>query len=195
VDTLLNGGIVAVPTDTVYGLAADATKAAAVARLFALKGRDADRAIPLLIGDMKQLRHLTPLEDDEALALLNLHWPGPLTAILPKFQEAFRGVSPFETIGIRMPNHPVALAVLRAIRRPLAVTSANPSGHPPATDATRIEEDFGDRLDLILDAGPTPGPIPSTVLDMTRRPYRVLREGIVTLAQLREQLGPDAVTL
>ncbi|MCX7044935.1 MAG: L-threonylcarbamoyladenylate synthase [Candidatus Sumerlaeota bacterium] len=194
-DTLLNGGIIALPTDTVYGIGADAANAKAVARLYNLKGRAETKSIPLLIADLKIMRHLTPLDDDDAFALLNLFWPGPLTAIVPKFPGSFMAAAPGDTLGLRMPNHAVALGLIRALRRPLAVTSANLSGQPAATAAAQIRDAFGERLDLILDAGPTPGPVASTVLDMTRRPYRIMREGMITLAQLRETLGDDQVTM
>lgn len=192
-DTLLNGGVIALPTDTVYGIAADAVNARAVARLYQLKGRHEKQAIPLLIGDMKMLRHISPIDEDEALALLNMFWPGPLTAVLPKYSGTLMAVSRTATIGVRIPNHAVTLAIIRALHRPLAVTSANLSGHPPATDAEQIRRAFGERLDLIVDSGPAPGPIASTVLDVTARPYRVLREGPITRAQLIECLGEEAL--
>jgi len=195
IDTLLNGGVIALPTDTVYGIGADATNPRAVQRLFELKGRGADRAIPLLIPDMKMLRHLSPVRDLEALALLKIYWPGPLTVVLPKFAHAFFAVSQGPTLGVRMPNHAVTLAVIRGLCRPMAVTSANISGRPPATDAAGVIEAFEARLDLILDAGPTPGPTPSTVIDLTQRPYRVLREGAIAFETLREQLGEELVSL
>lgn len=195
VDTLLNGGVVAVATDTVYGLAVNATNARAARRLYDLKGREEARPIPLLIGDMKALRHITPLRDENVLALLNIFWPGPLTAVLPKYPRAFKAVSGAETIGVRMPDHPVILRVLRSIRRPLAVTSANASGAEAATSAEAAREAFGDRLDLILDSGATPGPTPSTVLDLSRRPYRILREGIIVVDELLQYLDESELDL
>ncbi len=189
VDTLLNGGVVAMITDTVYGLGADATNAEAIQEIYRIKQRDAAMAVPLLISDLNMLRHLTPLRDDTVWGLLNLFWPGPLTAILPKYPQSFSALSLDDTLGVRMPNHAWVLRIIRQLGRPLAMTSANISGEPPAESATVIRDLFGDTLDLILDGGPTGDAPPSTVLDLTSRPWRILREGPITLDQLRAAAG------
>jgi L-threonylcarbamoyladenylate synthase len=188
-DTLLNGGVVALPTDTVYGLAADATNVAAVRRLYELKGRSADHPIALLISEMQMLRHISPDRGESLRAFLGEYWPGPLTVILSKYRGAFAAAAPGHTVGVRMPNHNVTLAVISLLRRPLAVTSANLSGESPAVAAEQVRAAFGQRLDLIVDAGPAAGSAVSTVLDLTIRPYRILREGAILAEELRGRFG------
>ena len=193
VDTLLNGGVAALATDTVYGVGVDATNPTAVEQLYRIKQRERSLAIPLLIGDLRMLRHLTPFRDDETLAFLNLFWPGPLTAVLPRYPGSFLALSQTETIGIRMPDHPVLLSILRALGRPLAMTSANLSGQAAAVSAAEVLDIFGETVDVILDSGPSTCPTPSTVLDLSSRPFRILRQGPVTAAQMQAVLGEGAI--
>lgn len=188
-DTLLNGGVVALPTDTVYGLAVDATNTEAVMRLYEIKERDPVRAIPLLISERQTLRYLSPIKDPNLSLLLEKYWPGALTVVVPKFEGTFMAVSRSESLGVRMPNNNVTLAIISMLARPVAVTSANVSDQPPATNAEEVKTVFGDKIDLIVDSGPMTGTGASTVIDMTAVPYRILREGAISTDDLRQHLG------
>ncbi|GAB4317020.1 MAG: hypothetical protein Kow0059_09860 [Candidatus Sumerlaeia bacterium] len=189
---LVGGGLVAIPTDTVYGVAADATNPDAVRRLFELKGRNADKAIPLLIHSVKMLEEIVPVVSEDVRRLIKAFWPGPLTLVVPRHPGAFAGASSDETIGVRLPDNFVALSVISMVGRPLAVTSANPSGAEPAATGERVAEYFGGALDLILDAGPSPGGPASTVVRVVSEPYEILREGKITRSQL-ERLLPHKI--
>ncbi|MCX8038743.1 MAG: L-threonylcarbamoyladenylate synthase [Candidatus Sumerlaeia bacterium] len=188
-DILLEGGIVALPTDTVYGLAAVATNGAAVERLYAIKGRERGKPIPILIHSTRGLSRLVREVPDAARALIETLWPGALTLVFRKPSGLFAGFTPPDTIGLRMPDHLVALAVMSMVARPLAVTSANESGRPPALTADEVLETFGSQIDCVLDAGKTPGEKVSTVLSLVERPFRILREGAVSFEQLKDLLG------
>lgn len=188
-DVLLDGGVIALPTDTVYGLAADASRPEAVRKLFALKNRPIDKAIPLLIHSRRLLSSIARHTPQEVEALLERYWPGALTVVFKKYAGAFQAASGGETIAVRIPGHGVALGVLAMISRPLAVTSANLAGGEPARHAEAIERQFGGQVDLVLDAGELgAGPV-STVLDVSDRPFRILREGAVGRSDLAGLLG------
>ena len=173
------GGVVAFPTETFYGLGVAALDAAAVRRLFALKGRPESRPILVLVDDPERVDALAEVSG-AARALMTRHWPGALTLVLP----ARAGV-PVEltagtgTIGVRQPAHAVARALVTALDAPVTAPSANLTGAPPPTTAREVMRAFEDRIDLVLDAGATAGGLPSTVLDVTVHPPRVLREGAV----------------
>jgi L-threonylcarbamoyladenylate synthase len=188
------GQLVAFPTETVYGLGADATSERAVAEIFAAKGRP--RFNPLIV-------HVPGITDAETFAVFTgparrlaaRFWPGPLTLVLPR--RAGSGLSllasaGLETVAIRAPAHRVAQALLRATGRPIAAPSANRSGRVSPTEAAHVAEELGERLALILDAGPAPLGLESTVLDMSAAAPALLRPGAVTLEQLTELLGPIA---
>ncbi len=189
VDCLLEGGIIAMPTDTVYGLAADATNEEAVRRLYALKGRAPNRAIAIFIDSQRPLaslvRNLTP----EIRAMLEAFWPGPLTVVMEKQGRGFAHLASGSTIGVRIPDHSVPLTLMQELRRPVACTSANPTGEPEARNADEIAGYFGQSVDMILDAGVLPTRSPSTVIDVTETPYRVVREGAISKAQLAAVVG------
>lgn len=189
VDVLLDGGVVAIPTDTVYGLAADASRPEAVRKLFQIKDRPDQKAIPLLIHSRRLLDAVASELPADILGLLEQHWPGPLTVIVKKYSGSFEAAAPGETVGLRIPNDPVALAILAMIGRPLAVSSANVAGGESARDADTIESAFGERVDLIIDTGHAGDLAESTVLDTTREPYRILRQGSVGRDQLAQALG------
>ena len=188
-DVLLDGGVVALPTDTVYGLAADASRGESVRKLFQIKNRPRERHIPLLIHSPRLIKMIASEMPAELEALVERFWPGALTVVFKKYPGSFQGAASGETVGVRIPNDRVALAVLAMIARPLAVTSANLSGGEPARDADAIEREFGDRVDLLLDAGTLGGGAVSTVLDVSSRPFRILREGAVARADLASLLG------
>jgi L-threonylcarbamoyladenylate synthase len=184
---LQQGGLVAFPTDTVYGLAAPAFSNAGIERLFQAKDRDTSRAIAVLIGSADQLELLAASVSQVALRLAQRFWPGPLTLVVPRHPSLPGNLSPLPTIGVRMPDHEVALALLR-LSGPLATTSANLSGGPNPLTAQDVLAQLDGRVDLILDGGPTPGGTPSTVVDCTTPNLRLLREGPLSLEDLQEAL-------
>jgi L-threonylcarbamoyladenylate synthase len=183
VSLLQQGKLVAFPTDTVYGLAAGAFNAPAIERLFTTKGRETTRAIAILIGDFDQLGSITSGLTATAERLVKRFWPGPLTVVLPRHPDLPDLLSPQPTIGVRMPDHPVALALLQ-LAGPLAVTSANLSGQANTTTAQEVLQQLGGLIPLILDGGRSPGGEPSTVVDCTGPELNILRPGPILPADL-----------
>ena len=191
---LRRGGLVAFPTETVYGLGADATNPAAVARIFQAKGRPA--ANPLIVH-IPDLGAAEPLADFNPTArrLATAYWPGPLTLIVPRAAKS--GLAPavsagLVTVAIRAPAHPVARRLLAAVRRPLAAPSANRSGQVSPTTAAHVRAGLGASVDLVLDGGPCRLGLESTVLDLTGDSPAILRPGALTAESLAEVLGPLA---
>jgi L-threonylcarbamoyladenylate synthase len=188
VEILRQGGLVAFPTDTVYGLGARAFDAAAVEAIYTAKGRSSEKAIPILLGDpddlLKVVSELAPL----AQALASHFWPGPLTLVVPKHPCLPAAVSSTPTVGVRVPDHPVARALLRAAG-PLAVTSANLSGQASPTTAEAVRAQLGGRIALILDGGRTPGGVPSTVVNCLGADPVILRAGPISLHQIQEVIS------
>jgi L-threonylcarbamoyladenylate synthase len=187
VDILRNGGLVVFPTDTVYGLATLPNRAEFVERLFVVKGRNSARAIAVLIGDASDLSKVSVSPSDSALRLARHFWPGPLTLIVPRHPSLPDVLSPQPTIGVRVPDHPVAQALLR-LAGPLAVTSANLSGGQNSNTAQDVNEQLGGRVHLIIDGGTTPGGIPSTVVDCTKEELVIVRPGPISLEVLKNVL-------
>jgi len=188
VDVLKNGGLVAFPTDTVYGLAALPFKAECVEGLFSAKGRTNTRAIAILIGIYHDLKRVADQFDEKSLRLAHRFWPGPLTMVVPKIPTLPNVLSQDGTIGVRMPDQPVALALLRRIG-PLAVTSANISGQDNTNDAEEVYKQLNGRVHLILDGGKTLGGIPSTVVDCISITPTILRQGPITLEMINLALS------
>ena len=184
------GRLVVLPTDTVYGIGADAFSPSAVQRLLNAKGRGRQMPPPVLVSAKTTLEALAVGVPDWARALVDELWPGPLTLVLrqqPSLQWDLgetRG-----TVAVRMPDHDVALELLSRTG-PLAVSSANRTGLPAATRADDAEAMLGELVRVVLDAGPTPGPVPSTIVDCTGEQGRVLRQGVVPLARLNEVVRP-----
>jgi L-threonylcarbamoyladenylate synthase len=187
-DILHNGGLVAFPTDTVYGLAALPFQAEYVERLYIAKGRNSERSIAVLIGDQSQLKLVAQDLGEMAMRLAGHFWPGPLTLIVPRLPMLPDVLSPTATIGVRIPDHPFALSLLRQAG-PLAVTSANLSGHKNCNTAQEVLEQLDGRIHLILDGGQTTGGVPSTVVDCTGEDPIVLREGPVKRVDLEAVLA------
>lgn len=188
------GGTVAFPTETVYGLGANGLDEAAVRRIFAAKGRPADNPLILHIADFADLAPLVRAVPTEARALAEAFWPGPLTLVLARSERVPAAVSAgLPTVAVRMPSHPVAAALIRAAGVPIAAPSANRSGRPSPTTAQHVLDDLGDRIDLIIDGGPTAVGVESTVLDLTCDPPALLRPGGVTLEMLAEIIGPVTI--
>jgi len=177
---ILNGAIVAVPTDTLYGLAVDPFRSDAVRRLFAVKGRPADRAVPLIAADAAQVtEQLAPLPPPAA-RLAQRFWPGPLTVLVAASAALAREVDGGTgTVGVRVPNHGVARAIAEACGRPITATSANISGEPATANPDDVERMLGDRIDLLIDTGPLAGGLPSTIVDVTSGEPRLVRAGAV----------------
>ena len=186
---LRGGGLVAFPTDTVYGLGALAFDAAAIEKIYVAKGRSTEKAIPILLGDAADLEQVTAQVSEMALRLAGSFWPGPLTLVVPKHPSLPEAVSTAPTVGVRVPDHPVARALLRAAG-PMAVTSANLSGKASPCTVQEVYAQLGGRIPLILDGGGTPGGVPSTVVNCLGMEPQVLREGPITLAQILAVLAP-----
>lgn len=182
-EILSAGGLVAFPTDTVYGLGALAFDGKAVESIYTAKDRPIEKAIPILIGDARGLDKIASNVPDMARRLAARFWPGPLTLIVPKLPTLPEAVSATDTVGVRVPDHPVARALLQAAG-PMAVTSANISGRSSPATADEVQAQLGGRIALIIDGGRTPGGIPSTLADCTGRQPIVLRAGPISLEQL-----------
>lgn len=187
-ETLKTGGLVAFPTDTVYGLGCLVNRAGSIDRLYEVKGRDTSKAIAVLIGEIDHLQQVTSGLGEIAGELAAHFWPGALTLVVPRSPSLPENLSPLPTIGVRMPNHPFALALLRQAG-PLATTSANLSGLPSPVTARDVLLQLNERVDLIIDGGACPGGVPSTVLDCTGADPRILREGAITRSQLEKWIG------
>ncbi|MBN2147873.1 MAG: threonylcarbamoyl-AMP synthase [Anaerolineales bacterium] len=187
IDILRNGGIVAFPTDTVYGLAVLPFQEEVVERLYSAKGRNSARAIAILIGNVADLPRLASVIDQRTECLARNFWPGPLTLILPGIPSLPRALSQNGTIGVRMPDHPVAMALLQKIG-PLAVTSANLSGGDNTNSAREVMAQMKGRIHLVLDGGMVSGGVPSTVVDCTGPELVVVREGPIQLEAIQSAL-------
>lgn len=183
VDILNNGGIIAIPTDTVYGFAALASNEKAIERLYKVKEREKNKSIAVLLGDSAQAKLVTDDFSQSADRITQKFWPGGLTVIVKKRNGLPPNISQQDTIGIRIPDHEFVRTLI-CVSGPLAVTSANHSGLPPATSVSEFENALGDQLDLIVDGGKTAGGIPSTVVDCTTSPIKILREGIIPSEEL-----------
>ena len=182
-DILHKGGLIAFPTDTIYGVAADPFNPEAIQHIYTAKERPDEKALPVLIGNLKQLEDLVLFVDERMRRIANTFWPGPLTLILPKSARVPTDLTPYPTIGVRMPNLGFTLALLNETG-PLATTSANISGGPNPVDADSVLAQLGGRIDLVLDGGPTPGPTASTVADLSGTEITILRQGPISLADL-----------
>ena len=189
--TLLKaGGLVAFPTETVYGLGADATSEAAVAAIFAAKGRPSDNPLIVHLGYPSQLDGLILSLPSVGWKLIHHFWPGPLTLVAYSQNKVARSVTAgLPTVGVRMPSHPVALALLRTAAVPVAAPSANRSGRPSPTEADHVWTDLAGRIDGLLDAGPTGVGVESTVIDVTVSPPMLLRPGGVSVEAVQEVIG------
>ena len=186
---LRSGQVVAIPTDTVYGLAASFDHPEAIERLYEIKGRETTKAIPVLVDTGERLFDLQRVDRDVSFVLADAFWPGPLTLVvwasnlIPR--EVHRGAG---TVGLRMPDHPLARAVIAALGGSLAVTSANRSGHPEAMTAEEVRSALGDLVDVVIGGGRTPGGRASTVVDLTRAQIRILRQGEIGMDEIERAI-------
>ena len=178
--TIRAGGVVALPTDTLYGLAADPFSDRAVNRIFALKGRSAAEPLPLIASDLAQVQRQLGQMPRLASVLADGFWPGPLTLVIEAFDRVSRTVTAGTgRVGVRVPDHKVARGLCEVCGHPLTATSANVSGQPPATEPLIVLDSLSG-VDVVLDAGPAPGGLPSTVVDVTGPDPRLIRAGAIS---------------
>ena len=178
IDVLNGEGVVAFPTETFYALGAIYDREEALKRLYELKRRPFEKAIPVMIGSTEQLALIATDVPEEAGRLMEKYWPGPLTIVL----DAGEGLNRYLTAGtdkvaVRIPGESFALDLVRKAGFPITATSANPSGVPPAEDAQAVLKYFGETLDLIVDGGQTPGGVPSTIIEIVKGEVKLLRKG------------------
>lgn len=183
-ERISSGGVVAIPTDTVYGIAASLAHPAALDRIYEIKGRPDRMPLPVLVSSVDALSHLVLLDDD-AIPLFDAFWPGPLTVVLPAAARVpERVLGPGGTVGVRLPNHPIAIEVIDKAGGAIACTSANRTGEEPGLTASEVAEAIGDRLDLILDSGRVPGGVSSTVVAIDGVTLRFIREGAISMIEV-----------
>lgn len=187
---LRRGGLLGIPTETVYGLGADALNETAVRHIFEAKGRPQDNPLIIHVPDASWLERYCREVPETAYRLAERFWPGPLTMILPKKEIVpYRTTGGLETVGVRCPNHPVTLAVIAAADVPIAAPSGNTSGRPSPTSAADMLEDMDGKIDGIFDGGPCGVGVESTIIDLTCQPPRLLRAGGLPLEELERVLG------
>lgn len=192
-DAVRSGDLVVLPTDTVYGLGADAFAGTAVRRLLEVKGRGPDMPVPVLVGSWSTLDGLVLSVPGQARALVEAFWPGGLSIVLRHAPSLAWDLGETRgTVMVRMPLHPVALELLR-IAGPMAVSSANRSGRPPASTVAEAQEQLGDGVAVYLDGGTSGEPVPSSIVDLTGEVPVLLRAGAVSEADVRDVLGTDLV--
>lgn len=185
VDILRKGGVIAYPTETFYGLGADAFNEKTIEKIFTIKGRDVKNPVSVIIGNESGLHDLIAEIPESARLLIKRFWPGPLTLVF----RASPAVPPLLTAGtgkiaIRISSHPIATALAQALRHPITATSANLSGARECTTAEEVMRELGGRIDAVIDGGTTPGGKGSTIVDLTRTPPKILREGAVSILTL-----------
>ena len=191
---LRRGGLLGIPTETVYGLGADALNETAVRHIFEAKGRPQDNPLIIHVPDASWLERYCREVPETAYRLAERFWPGPLTMILPRRENVpLQTTGGLETVGVRCPDHPVTRAIIEAAGVPVAAPSGNTSGRPSPTTAGHMAEDMDGKIDGIVDGGPCAVGVESTIVDLTVMPPRLLRPGGVTLEQLRDALGEVAV--
>ncbi len=189
-ELIVKGELVVFPTETVYGLGADATNSNAVKKIFLVKRRPIDNPIIVHVSSVEELYDVASEVPSKLIELTDRFWPGPLTFILKRKPKIVPEVSAgLETVAVRAPAHPVALSLIRLSGRPIAAPSANKSGKPSPTEAKHVLEDLGGEIPLILDAGKTFYGVESTVIDLTREPPVLLRPGAFPLEELQKILG------
>ena len=188
VNCLKSGGIIAIPTDTVYGVGADPFNVDAVQKLYTLKGRPEDKPIPLVLSTVEDVQQVAQNLPGYFFHLTERFWPGGLTIVVQSKNLLPQLTAGGKTVGLRIPNHLVLLNILQAFGGPIAITSANMSGQPAATSPDEFGKILSSKIDYIVDDGQTPGPIPSTVYDISVSPPQIRREGIISAKTLAEEL-------
>jgi L-threonylcarbamoyladenylate synthase len=193
VAVLKGGGLVAYPSDTVYGLGAAASDERAVARAFAVKGRLSEKAVSLLLADVEDMGPLCAEIPPSARLLAQRFWPGPLTLVLrrsPSFQSAALGSG--DSVALRVPDHFFLRQLIRALGEPITGTSANRSGRPSCRTAREVQRQLGGVVDLIIDGGPSRAGQASTVVDITTQPATIVRQGALSRAEIERAIGWEA---
>lgn len=194
-DILRNGGLVAFPTETVYGLGGDGLRADAAQKIYEAKGRPSDNPLIIHIADLESLSLLTDSIPEAGHILAEKFWPGPLTMIFPKSERVPYGTTGgLDTVAVRMPSHPVALGLIRQSGILIAAPSANTSGRPSPTRASHVKEDLDGKIDMILDGGTVGIGIESTIVDLTQDTPMILRPGYITKEMLEDALGYPVTT-
>jgi len=187
---LKKGGVIAYPTETVYGLGASIFQREAVARIFAIKGRDGKRPISIMISSPADVDRFCADISILGRMLMAAYWPGPLTLILKASKKLPDYIVSQEgRIGLRLPDHPICAALMRLHREPITSTSANLSGQPPRVNAQQIIDQFGDQVDLVIDGGECRSSQSSTVVDVSRAAPNVLREGAIPIAEIMNRIS------
>ena len=176
VDTLKNGGVIAFPTDTVYGIGADPFQSEAIQKLYTIKGRPKNKPIPILVGSYQDVENIAQNLPEMFFQLASQFWPGALTLIVEAKGLPTQITAGGNTVGLRMPDHPIALKILQRFG-PIATTSANKSNTAPATSKSQVERELGSLVDLIIDGGETNTGTSSTVIDLIKTPPKILRQG------------------
>ena len=180
VSFLQKGGCCAYPTETFYGLGVDVTQEAAIKRLYDIKRRDYGNPVAVIVSDREMLASIVQEIPHQALLLMDLFWPGPLTILFRTNKKiSSRLTTNTGKIGIRVSSHPVATAIVRRLGHPLTTTSANLSGFPPSLNLRHLKSYFGDKIDLIVDSGELPPSSGSTVVDVTEEKLALIREGVI----------------
>ena len=191
---IAEGELVAFPTETVYGLGGDALYPEAARKIYAAKGRPSDNPLIVHIAEIRDLERVAREVPVQARLLAEAFWPGPLTMVLWKKAEVpYATTGGMETVAVRMPNHPVALELIRKSGKLIAAPSANTSGRPSPTEASHVAEDLSGRIAMILDGGPVGIGIESTIIDLTEKTPMVLRPGYITPEMLSEVLGEEVI--
>ena len=189
-DALRRGELVIYPTETVYGLAADASNEQAIKLVYDAKGRLNNRPLPIQVANVEDVSKAVEYMSPDARRLAELYWPGPLTLIMPKGANISSLVtSGGNTVGVRIPDHRIALALLKEFGGPMTATSANAAGNPAPTTAEAAIREVGENVSVVIDGGRSRFGVASTVVDMTSIPPKVLRQGSISYGQIEEVLG------
>ena len=192
VQILRDGGVIALPTDTLYGISANALDPEAAAKVFSIKGREERSPLPIFVSDSEDLFRYGRDVPDAAVRIAEIFWPGKLTIVVRKSDLIPDVVSGgLDTVGLRIPDHPAPREIVAQLGAPITATSANVSGKPALTSAEDVVAELGSRLDLVLDGGILAPSAPSTVIDVTADPPRILRQGALSASDIQKLAGID----